>query len=254
MRTRDRRRLAVVVIAIVTGVVAMWPTTRYIGVDHVVSRESVPLWIKVMNFLDRDSNLAQIADRVVGTVEGDEARAMAALRWTRANIRPQPDELPARDDHVWFVIVRGYGESDQQADVFTTLLAYEGIAAFWGLVGRPPDELPLSYVKINGGWRVFDVAHGLVFRRGDGALASPDDLVRDRRIVERAAHGAVPELTRYLRYFDGYGPPETPDVLRAELQMPGRRLMHEMKSLVGMQGRMWQIRPHPAMTAQGVAR
>ena len=254
MRTRDRKLLAAAVAAIVTAGVAMWPTTRYIGVDHVISEESVPLWLKVMDFVDRDSNLSRIAERVVGAVEGDETRALAAARWTHTNIRPQPDELPVRDDHVWFVVVRGYGEPDQQADVFTTLLAYKGIAAFWGLVGRAPDELPLSYAQIDGMWRVFDVAHGLVFRRTDGALASPADLARDRGIVERAARGVVPDLPRYMRSFDGYGPPETPDVLRADMHMPGRRLLHEMKALVGMQGRVWQIRPHPVVTAQGATR
>lgn len=254
MRSRSRRLIgALAIVAAIAGA-AMWPVTRYVAVNRVVSEESLPLWLKVLNFVDRDAGLARTAARAVGNLDGDEARTMAALRWTTDNIRPQPAELPVRDDHVWFVVVRGYGESDQQADVFTTLLVYQGMRAFWGLIGTWPNELPLSYVYNGGAWRVFDVAHGIVFRREDGAFATPNDIAADRGLVERAARGVVPDLAHYLRFFEGYGPPETPDMLRAEMQMPSRRLVHEMKALVGMQGRVWNIRPHPAVATLGASK
>ena len=254
MRTRDWRRIVVLAIAVLATGIAMWPSTRYVAVDRVVSEERLPLWLKMVNFVDRDLNLARVASAALDGQSTDDARALAALNWTLKNVRPQPPTLPTRDDHVWFVVVRGYGEADQQADVFTTLLVYQGVPAFWGLIGRWPDELPLSYVRINGAWRVFDAANGLVFRTGAGAFATPEDIAADRSIIERVARDVVPDMPKYLGYFAGYGPPEVPQMLRAEMQMPGRRLIHEAKKMVGMESRVWNIRPHPPLPQQGASR
>jgi hypothetical protein len=158
--------------------------------------------------------------------------------------------LPSIDDHVWHIVVRGYGEADQQADVCTTMLVYGGVRAYWTLIGTPPKELPISYVEVGGQWRVIDVAHGLVFRARSGALATPEDVMADHEIIRTAAAGVVSNLEGYMAYFRGYRAPIAPDVLRADLQMPGRRLLHEVKGLVGLQGRVWNIRQQSA-AAQG---
>lgn len=243
---RRRRAPLVIVLMLAAGaVVASLPAHRKIGVNFVVTDHTLPLWIKAVDFVDRDLNLAQTARQVLAGAEEDEARAMTALEWTRAHVSARPPGLPVVDDHVWHVIVRGYGEPDQQADVFTTLLVYEGVPAYWMLVGTPPEELPLSYVRLHDDWRVFDAAHGVVFRTKSGGLATPADLVQDASLVERSARGRVEDLPRYLEYFRGYQPPVPPEVLRADLQMPGRRTLHEMKQLVGLGGRVWQIRANP---------
>lgn len=239
-----RKRLAVVLMLLVVagGTVASWPSHRKIGVNKIVTEHTLPLWIKTVDFVDRDLNLARTAAAVLRPFEGDEARAMSALEWTAEHVRPQPLELPVVDDHVWYVIVRGYGEPDQQADVFTTLLVYEDVPAYWMLIGTPPDELALSYVLIGGRWRVFDVAHGIVFRTRTEHLATPDNLVADPTLVSTAAQGRVADLGRYVGYFRAYRAPQPPEVFRAQMQMPGRRALHELRRLVGREGRVWQIR------------
>ena len=221
---------------------AVWPTRRLVGVNFVVAEERLPLWVKAIDFIDRDVNLARAAGGIVAGVESDELQALAVLGWTAANIHRQPAELPIVDDHVWHVIVRGYGEPDQQADVFTTLLVYAGIPAYWQLVGPPPRELALSYVQIGGRWRVFDVAHGVVFRTAAGALATPEDLAADSTLIRRAAASRVQDLTAYQASFAGYRPPVAPDVLRADLQMTSRRFAFELRKLLHRQGRVWEIR------------
>lgn len=221
---------------------AVWPARRLTGVDFVVTEQRLPLWIKSLDFVDRDVNLRRAARAIVAGIDGDEARTLAVFRWTLENIRPQPRELRVYDDHVWYVIVRGYGAPDQQADVFTTLLTYAGVPAYWQLVGRPPRELPVSYVRVDGTWRVFDVAHGIVFRTAAGTLATPADLEADSSLVLRAMEGHVSDTAEYIAYFEGYQVPAPPDVLRADLQMTWRRLAFEARKLVGRQGRVWEIR------------
>jgi len=241
-----RRRLAAGLVPITLGAVvvtaAVWPSKRFIGVNYVVSEESVPLWIKAVDFVDRDLNLARKARAVVADADRAEDRVFAVLRWMEANVRPQSSELPVVDDHVWHVIIRGYGQADQHADVFTTLLAYADVPAFWQLIGNGAGDLPISYVLIDGRWRVFDVAHRVVFRTHAEALATPEDVAQDSELVRRNAALRVENVDEYVSYFQNYQPPEPPEVLRADLQMAGRRLAFEMKKLAGKQGRVWQIR------------
>ena len=61
-------------------------------------------------------------------------------------------------------------------------------------------------------------------------------------LVGQAAQGHVEDLTQYLDYFRTYRAPQPPEVLRADLQMSGRRVLHELKKMVGQEGRVWQIR------------
>jgi hypothetical protein len=127
--------------------------------------------------------------------------------------------------------------------VFTTMLAYEGVRAYWTLVGTKPVEKPISYVRIRNRWRVFDVAQGLAFRNTAGDLATPDEIAADLALVRAAAAPIVDDIDDYMASFAGFVAPAAPDVLRADLQMPGRRLWHETRKLFGMQGREWQMRP-----------
>ena len=239
---RARRVLLAGAVIVIVAAVANWPVTRLVGVNFVVSEVRLPLWTKAVDFIHRDVNVDAVARAVLGGAAGDEAKAAVAFDWTRANIRPQPDSLPVVDDHIWHIIIRGYGLGDQQADVFTTLLTYGGVRAYWMLIGRP-DEMAISYAWIRGGWRVYDVTNGIIFRTRQGELATPEDLAGDRELIRMAAAGAHLDVARYEARFRNYRSPDAPDVLRADLQMPGRRLWHELKSVAGLQGRVWQMRP-----------
>jgi hypothetical protein len=223
--------------------IACWPSSRFVGVNFVVTQQTLPLWVKAIEFVDRDRNMAETARAILGGIDGDEAKTTAALAWTRANIRNQPPGWPIVDDHIWHVVIRGYGQSDQQADVFTTLLAYAGVPAYWTLIGRQPEEIPISYVRIRDRWRVFDVQRGLVFRSAGGDLATPEELAADHDLIRVAAAANVDDIDGYLARFNGYEAPVAPDVLRADLQMPGRRLWYEIRKPLGMHGREWQMRP-----------
>jgi len=239
MFTRDRgatRRVLIgLAVTAALSAVACWPTTRTTGVNFVVSTQTLPMWQKAAEFIERDDHLQTVAHLALAHINGHDQKAFAAMAWTRANIKYAPSDRPVLDDHIWNVILRGYGQADQQADVFTTLLTYDGVPAFWQNIGRAPDFIPLSYVSIDDQWRVFDVSRGLAFRTAPGTLATPEDIAADRAIVSRAAEAAhVDGITEYVSRFDGYRPPERPDILRAELQMPRRRLAFELCHAAGM--------------------
>ena len=253
VREWSRRVVAGAAVIAIVMTVACWPTSRYVGVNFVISEQRLPLWVKAVEFIDRDVNFGRTADAVLSGIQEGEAMAEAALAWTRANIRPAPGGLPIVDDHLWNVIVRGYGQADQQADVFTTLLAYRGVRAYWMFIGRQPAEIAVSYVWIRDRWRVYDVARGIVFRNASGDLATPEELAANHDLIKIAAAPAVEDVDNYLSHFDGYQAPVAPDVLRADLQMPARRARFEAQRLLRMQGREWQMRP-PAVATRAEVR
>ncbi len=234
-----RRRLSVYIrrVVLTTGavglmfVVANWPVSMRQGVDFEVSTIELPLYVKALDFVQRDAGYRQLASRIVPDDASAEARALMLFAWTREHVRDVPPGLPVIDDHVWHIVIRGYGTDDQKADVFTTLATYAGVRAYWALIGEAP-KLALSFVQVDGRWRVFDVANGIVFHTSGGDLATPDELAAEPALVEAAAGQRLFRGRPYLSYFTRFHPPEPPDVLRSEQQMLGPRLRAWVRRLV----------------------
>jgi hypothetical protein len=151
---------------------AFIPVTTQQGVDFVVHTRQMPLYIKAMEFIDRNANYGALAGRLAVGKTTNLERVLAILEWTRANVRDVPPGLPVIDDHVWHIVIRGYGTDDQKADVFTTLAVYAGLAAYWVYLDRDGVKLPISLVRLGSQWRVFDVANGLVLKNRAGEPAS----------------------------------------------------------------------------------
>jgi hypothetical protein len=215
-------------------------------VNYEVTPHSLPLYAKALDFLDRDVNYRRLAADVTSGATTDEARLRAVFDWTRAQVRDTPSGFPVIDDHIWHIIVRGYGENDQKADVFTTLLTYAGVRAYWILIGPRP-ELVLSLVRVDGSWHPVDVAGGVVFRTAQGGLATVEDLALDRGLAARQGPPQYHGLP-YARYFEGFQAPVAPDLTHAEMQMIWPRAWLSVKRLVGRGGTTWELRPasrHP---------
>ena len=241
MSRRGRRAGLTVAVLLVAVAVANIPTTTRQGVNFVVSSHSLPLYAKALDFLDRDSNYRRLTAEVMSGATTDDAKMLAAFAWTTGNIRQTPSGFPIIDDHTWHIIVRGYGQDDQQASVFVTLLAYAGVRAYWIFIGTRP-ELVLSLVRVDGAWRAVDVSNHLIFRAADGRLATADDLAADHGIAVRQGPPLYQGLP-YARVFERFHAPDPPDVTHAEMQMAGPRLWFEMKRVIGRGGRRWDMRP-----------
>ncbi len=113
--------VAVILVAVSIVVLAFWSLPTYQGIDHKVTRHTIPAYVKAMEFVTRHWRYRDLAHRIVDGRETSDDRVRAIYEWTRQHIRPIPANFPAVDDHIWHIIVRGYGSADQQADVFTTL-------------------------------------------------------------------------------------------------------------------------------------
>ncbi|RZP28561.1 hypothetical protein EVA25_02980 [bacterium] len=231
-RKRWRRwTLLVVGIVLVTARVATWPVETQQGVNFVVSTHTMPLYLKVFEFIDRSAHYERIISSVTDGLSSDEAIVETLFDWTRINIRDTPEGWTITDDHILNIIIRGHGMSDQQADVLTTLVTYSGVPAFWMALPQDAEQqVLLSFVLVDGTWRVCDVANGFLFRAENGELASLEQLQARSSLVGRLAERTVIDGVPYTDVLQQVRMPTPPNPLRAELQMPLKRLVHEIRS------------------------
>ncbi len=215
---------------------AVWaatlPATTRQGINYRVTAHAIPWHLKALEFYLRDAHYHRLAHEVARGCLTPEARALAVFTWTREHIRPTPRGWPVIDDHIDHIIIRGYGEEDQAADVFTTLATYAGMPAFWKIVkARSGDGAAvLSFVNIAGRWTVWDVRRGFIFTNMSGTSASLEELRADPTLVDTVAGTTIQADQAYRRYIeDGLASFAVPAMLRAHQQMPGRRLLYVLE-------------------------
>ena len=236
-RVRRRYRRAALVLVALAGLalVANFPVTTKQGVNFEVSAHRLPLYLKAFEFIDRNAQYQQLAHEITREGTSDQERTLAVFDWTARRIQPAPEGWAVVDDHILNIIIRGYGASDQRADVFATLTTYSGVPTFWHKVNAPGtrDGVILTFAHVDGRWVVIDVANGFVFRNERGELASPEDFAANRVAMPAAAGSLTLGSTPYSQVLKQMRMPPIPRPLRAELQMLWPRLWYETKRAAG---------------------
>lgn len=222
-------------VIVITGIGAFLniDTTTRQGINFQVQVIKLPLYLKALDFMDRHYNYKQLVRRIVGNKDDKEDRAKKILAWMCENIKRQPESLPVVDDHVWNIIIRGYGLGDQFQDVFTTLCNYAKVDAFYCLVYSSVNDKkkkPVSFVKLNGGWSLFDAYYGVYFVNARGQIANVNDLINGDGKAFSILFKEIPE--DYAEYFKSL---ESLDYeswrsSRAAIQSPLKRLIFWKKS------------------------
>lgn len=203
------------------------------GVDYKVSRMTLPLYLKVLNFYDRHYNYKWLVKQVTGHLNTREDKILRLLHWTYETIKPQPESLPVMDSHVWDVYVRGYGVSANFHDLFSTLCNYIGTDAFFAtLHSRDTDDrINLSFVRIKRGWAIFDPYNGIYFRNHIGGLATIEEINEQDWHIVKLAQTDISEAN-YKRYFENL--PNIEEIglgfTRANSQSPINRLRLQLYS------------------------
>lgn len=209
------------------------PVTTRQGTNYQWYSIKIPLYLKVLDFFDRNYNYAQLAKRIIKGARTEEEKVLKVFTWTHENIRKIPPGFPIVDDHVWNIIIRGYGAYDQSADVFTTLCNYIGVNAFFALVSPLQGEgrIPLSLVKLNGKWTVFDSHYGVYFKDKNGDFADIEALKSNSWTIEQIDKSRKEPLINYANYFLHLPTPEDIRFSRANTQSPFNRLLYEIKKI-----------------------
>jgi len=204
-------------------------TTRQ-GVNYEWQTIKIPLYLKVLGFIDRHYNYKTLVKKITEDAKSETEVALKLFEWTHRNIRKVPKDFPVIDDHVWNIIIRGYGANDQSSHVFTTLCNYAGLKAFysWAYTKEKTKRIPLSYVGLGGKWVVFDPYSGIYFKNKNSAIASINEL-KDGDWVVISTLGAEKPAYDYKEFFVNL--PDLKDITlnRSSIQSPLKRLIFEVK-------------------------
>lgn len=202
------------------------PVTSKQGINYEVKTITMPLGIKIIEFIDRDYNYRLIVREVTRGVVTPQEKVLALFNWTHNNIKRTPAGFPVVDDHVLNIIIRGYGARDQFSDVFAALCNYAGIESFfaWVYTQDKKDRIALSFLRIGGRWRAFDPFEGVYFKDRAGDFADIQTLKKGTYSIE----GSTGQVD-YSKYF-----PNLPDFKemglgRSNIQSPLNRLLFEIK-------------------------
>ncbi len=202
------------------------------GINYVVRTIEMPLYIKIIEFFDRDYHYRELVSRVCRGYHTPEDKVLALFKWTHQNIKTDiPQGWPIIDDHVWSIIVRGYGVMDQLSDVFTTLCNYAGADAFytWIYSVDKDKRIAFSLVKIEEKWRIFDPYNGNYFKNENGELADIEELTTGRTWFTESLDGKSD--INYAVYIDNLPLVSNIGLTRANIQSPLNRLLFELKRL-----------------------
>jgi hypothetical protein len=222
------RKVLVIFIIFVSIVLVLNITvTSQQGIDFQQHTIMIPLYLKILDFFDRNFNYRELVKRIVKDVQSDQEKIMKIFEWTYRNIKKQPKELPVVDDHVWHIIVRGYGISDQFSDVFTTLCNYADIESWFSFITtmNKHSRIPLSFVRLDSRMCVFDPFNGVYFENSDGELASIQQ-IRRKAFTVKYLRGAPRQQLNYLPYLENIAnEAKQKGLKRAQIQSPMKRLL-----------------------------
>ena len=202
-----------------------------IGVDYKVSRITLPLYLKILNFYDRHFNYKWLAKQITGHLDTKEDKILRLFHWTHETIKPQPESLPIMDSHVWDVYVRGYGVSDNFHDLFSTLCNYIGADAFFlKLYKDTGGQMNLSFVRFKRGWVIFDPYRGVYFRNHTGGLTTIEEIDEQDWHIVKLAQTDISEA--YYKQFIVENLPKirkySSRLIRANIQSPINRLRYQL--------------------------
>lgn len=200
------------------------------GVNYKVQLIKIPLYLKILDFFDRHYNYVEIIKRITTGSTSEEEKVIRIFEWTNKNIRKIPEGFPIIDDHVWHIIIRGYGAGDQSQDVFTTLCNYAGTDAFYSYVYTKDrtKRIMLSFVKIRGKWYVFDPRRGVYFKDTQGDRLVDIETIRYKNSWVMKSNGKEPEMD-YAIYFNNLPLIKDLGLGRSNIQSPFKRLKYEIK-------------------------
>jgi hypothetical protein len=188
---------------------------------------------KVIRFLLRHQDLVRITGEASKGETDPQRRMLNVLEWTKKNVRPVPPGFTIIDDHIPYIVLRGYGAEYQLAEVFTTLTTYAGYPGRWAWYTPPRGkrQVALSFVQSEDGWWVFDLRNGGWYETSDGKIATIADFRQPDRLIRRGQAPEALEGTPYLDYYRDLDKVFQNSFSRATGQMPWDRFWMELEKI-----------------------
>lgn len=185
---------AVILFLVMISVVLNIEVTTRQGINFRVHEIKLPLYLKVLDYLDRHYNYRQFVRSITAGMNDKDGKVLKIFDWVHINIRRTPAGFPIMDDHPMNIIIRGYGVEDQFEDIFTILCYYVGAKAFYANIkSHDGRSFLVSFVKLKRGWAAMSAYSGM-YIKNDDRPAAIDEILDDRSLVVPFASG--------IQYFD----------------------------------------------------
>ena len=225
--------IKIVLILIVIIFILNIKVTTQQGINYQWHTVNLPLYLKLLDFFDRHYNYKQLVKRITKDANSGEEKVIKLFEWTSSNIKKVPEGYSIIDDHVWHIIVRGYGTDDQACDVFSTLCSYAGAEAIflWLDSEDKTKRMPFSFVKIKDKWFVFDTYNSVYFKNSRKELASTEDIKNNNWKAEEINGKGSPDI-EYKEYFLNIPNINNVALQRTTIQSPLNRLFFEIKKVI----------------------
>lgn len=222
----------------VLWVATMESTTKQ-AIDYKEREFKIPLYLKTLDFIDRHLNYRWTVQKIINKDMTDHQKVEAIYQWTIRSIARQPKELPIIDDHVWHIIVRGYGLDGQMVDVFATLSNYAGCRAFILSLkgsegGTIPNSIDLGFVYFDGAWHICDPYRQTEFVNRQGRWATINEILSGNW-REKAVNNELgkKDSLDYRKYFPSLNAIDFEGLYensRSSIQSPVRRFKNFFRS------------------------
>lgn len=204
----------------------------YQAINYNVRIVRIPLYLKIIDLFSRHYHYRELVQEITAASKDEEEKAIALFKWIYRNIRKVPADFPVIDDHLWHIIIRGYGTDDQSADVFSTLCNYAGIESFFAwpdlLTKEENKKICLSFVKLKGKWCIFDPYRGVYFTDKDGKPAGIEAIKNNVYFLQCLTVMPAIDYSDYLQGLISINI-NNPGLRKSNIQSPLTRLLFEIQ-------------------------
>lgn len=148
-------------------------SSRYTGINYIVSEEKVSNFKKIKEFYKRYKNYKKLVKTI--TVDLDKYDQIIKIsEWIYLNIQKRKINDITVDSHPWTIVERRIGAKDQFSDLLSVLLVVNNIDSFF--ISNVNDAGSLTFFKFKDNWSVIDPYYGIYFLNFKNEFCSLDEL------------------------------------------------------------------------------
>jgi len=142
-------------------------TSRKISINYEVTKYELPLYVKILDFINRHNNYKFLTKSINNDKLSDKEKIIYLTNWVNLNIKKIEvnQNIDIVDNHPITIIERRLAIDEQFSDILSVLLVYSDIDSFFKFIktGKLTETYPLTFFKINNYWSIIDPQYGVFF-------------------------------------------------------------------------------------------
>jgi len=159
-------------------------TERKISINYEVSVYKIPIYLKLLDFMNRHYNYKHLVNNINSNNSTDEDKIINTTNWVISNIKKinLNQDIDIVDHHPITIVERRLGIDEQFSDILSVLLVYSDIDSFFKFVKLVNVEAyyPLTFFKIYNYWSIADPQNGIFFLDEKNNFINIDNLKKQK--------------------------------------------------------------------------